>query len=109
MLLYLCSSQSLLTAFAYVVRCSHSVATIFTGCTLAVGALASGYPVHIRDIPWGVQWLNYINPVAWLLPVLTNREYTQEAISSSAVTTLCRNKQVIHFEIFSKSSLKILN
>lgn len=97
MLLYLSGVQSLLTAFAYIVPWSNT-AIILSTYLLSALWLVCGYPVHPRDLPQLARWLRYVSPAAWLLPTLTNREYTQEAISSSAVTTLCRNKQVTDTE-----------
>lgn len=94
MLLYLSCIQIFITAFIYMIPMSNA-STILSSVFLSGFFLSSGYAVHFKDMSMYTTWIQYISPNTWLLPYLLNREYTTEAITSSSITTLCRNKQVI--------------
>lgn len=56
--------------------------------------------MYFRDMSLFVGWIRYISPTSWLLPYVLNRELSQEAIESSSITPLCRNKQVNYLSIY---------
>lgn len=93
MLLYLSCMQIFLTAFIYFIPLSNTATIISSTCLMAF-FMSCGYTVHFKDITSYTKWLQYLSPITWLFPYLLNREFTPEAIASSSVTTLCRNKQV---------------
>lgn len=93
MLLYLSCAQSLLTAIMYLIP-TAGLASILSATFFIVTFLVSGYTIHWRDLDYWTMYLKYISPTSWLLPILTSREHSQEAIASSAKTTICKNKQV---------------
>ncbi|XP_018335601.1 ATP-binding cassette sub-family G member 8 [Agrilus planipennis] len=93
MLLYLSCVQILLTAFYYLIPFSNA-ATLVSSFVITSLFLSCGYTIHVRDIPFYFQWIQYISPSTWLMPYIIRKELTPEAISSSMSTQLCRNKQV---------------
>lgn len=93
MLLYLSCMQIFMTAFIYLIPCSHTAA-VLSMIILSVFCMGAGYTVHIKDFTVYTRWIQYVSPVTWLFPLLINRELTPEAIASSSATVLCRNKQV---------------
>lgn len=99
MLIYLSCLQIFLTAFIYLIPISNA-ATIVCSFFISAFFCTSGYVIHFKDIPMYLKWLKYVNPMSWLLPYLINRELSTDAIASSSVTTLCRNKQVKIFNFY---------
>lgn len=106
MLLYLSCVQIFLNAFIYLLPCSN-VGTILSSIIISAFFFSSGFLVHFKDLTVYIQWIQYLSPTTWLFPYLINRELTPEAISSSAATTLCRNKQV-GFYLFNGIIIKFI-
>ncbi|XP_050303441.1 ATP-binding cassette sub-family G member 8 isoform X2 [Anthonomus grandis grandis] len=98
MLLYLSTLQSIQIALIYLLPYSNA-ASMFACLISSVFFLVGGYILHLRDMPSYISWLRYLSPTSWVLPLVINRELSPEAIESSSVVPLCRNKQVQHQDI----------
>ncbi|KAL1512896.1 hypothetical protein ABEB36_002400 [Hypothenemus hampei] len=98
MLLYLSCLQSLHLALIYVLPFSDLASILASTISLFI-FLVGGYILHYRDMPYYIAWLKHISPASWLFPYVLNRELSQEAIESSSIAPLCRNKQVQHQDI----------
>ncbi|CAG9773060.1 unnamed protein product [Ceutorhynchus assimilis] len=98
MLMYLSCLQSVQLALIYLLPCSNA-ATIIASIISTICFLVGGYVLHYKDMPMYIGWLRYLSPTSWLMPYVLNRELSPEAIESSSVTPLCRNKQVQHQDI----------
>lgn len=69
-------------------------ASIVTSLCIILLTSVGGYMIQSFDVPKYLRWLQNISPQKWLLPVLTENEYSPETIANTAVLQLCRNKQV---------------
>lgn len=93
MLLYLVCLQIFTMLFVYTLPVSN-FATILSGLCLMAMFMVSGYTIHFNDLTIYTNWLEWISPTKWLLPILLNKEFSPEAIASNSMNVLCRNKQV---------------
>ncbi|ERL87152.1 hypothetical protein D910_04552 [Dendroctonus ponderosae] len=98
MLMLLSCLQAAQLALVYLLPFSNTASTL-ASLISTVLFLAGGYVLHYRDMPFYVGWLRRLSPMSWLMPYVLNRELSAEAIESSAVAPLCRNKQVQHQDI----------
>lgn len=98
MLLYLACIQIFVMAIIYLLPWP-TFSTMISAFLVTAFLFSTGYTIHFKDIAFYTKWLEYVSPPVWLIPSLLQREFTSEAIASSAATTLCRNKQVQHQDI----------
>lgn len=95
MLLYLMAIQTLSLFASHLLSTHKLLASIFTIVVLMiVNFSVGGYSVHPNNIPDYINWMEYISPQKWLLPLLTKDEFSDETIASAGGLQLCRNKQV---------------
>ncbi|XP_060528017.1 ATP-binding cassette sub-family G member 8 isoform X2 [Cylas formicarius] len=98
MLLYLSCLQIILLYSIYLLPFSDTAA-IVASVVVSAFFLVAGYALHFRDQPYYVSWLRHISPTSWLMPYVLNRELSTEAIESSSIAPVCRNKQIQHQDI----------
>lgn len=102
MLLYLFSVQAFITTCVYLFP-STGTTTFVASILLAVTYMVSGYPVSRKDLDEWLMYIDYVSPTRWIMSLLTAREYTVEAVTSSAKATICKNKQIQHQDIIVQS------
>ncbi|XP_055625896.1 ATP-binding cassette sub-family G member 8 isoform X1 [Toxorhynchites rutilus septentrionalis] len=98
MLLYLMAIQTIVLFIAHLVSCGLT-ATIITALLVLFMSSVGGYSVHSRNVPDYMQWSEVLSPEKWMLPLLTEQEYSPETIAALSSQQMCRNKQVQHQEI----------
>uniref|UniRef100_A0A8D8KX18 ABC transporter G family member 7 n=1 Tax=Culex pipiens TaxID=7175 RepID=A0A8D8KX18_CULPI len=98
MLLYLMAIQTIVLFVAHLVSCGISGTILTTLMLLAVSSLG-GYALHSRNIPDFLRWGEVLSLEKWILPLLTEQEYSPETIAALTSQQMCRNKQVQHQEI----------
>lgn len=95
MLLYLMAIQTIVLFVAHLVSCGISGTILTTLMLLAVSSLG-GYALHSRNIPDFLRWGEVLSLEKWILPLLTEQEYSPETIAALTSQQMCRNKQVTH-------------
>lgn len=93
MLLYLILIQSIAIFTTHLLSTKTSSA-VFTVFIVTVINSVSGCTIHLSHVPYYLNWLEYISPQRWLLPILAFEEYSHETLTNIASHQLCRNKQV---------------
>lgn len=93
MLLYLSCIQIFLMSFIYFIPVA-TTSTLISSTIITGLFLASGYSLHLRDIPRYLKWVQQVSPTGWLMPFLLNRELSTGALKSTSSPPLC-NMQVI--------------
>lgn len=81
---------------AHLVSCGIS-GTILTTLVMLLLSAVGGYSIHPRNVPDYLQWGEIISPEKWILPLLTEQEYSVETIAMQTSQQMCRNKQVRTF------------
>lgn len=95
MLLYLMAIQTIVLFVAHLVSCGISGTILTTLMLLAVSSLG-GYALHSRNIPDFLRWGEVLSLEKWILPLLTEQEYSPETIAALTSQQMCRNKQVTY-------------
>lgn len=90
--------QTIVLFVAHLVSCSISGAILTTLVLLLLSAVG-GYSVHPRNIPDFLKWGEIVSPEKWILPLLTEQEYSVETIAMQTSQQMCRNKQVTDISI----------
>ncbi|KXJ80123.1 hypothetical protein RP20_CCG026446 [Aedes albopictus] len=98
LLLYLMAIQTIVLFVAHLVSCGIS-GTILTTLVMLLLSAVGGYSIHPQNVPDYLQWGEIISPEKWILPLLTEQEYSVETIAMQTSQQMCRNKQVQHQEI----------
>lgn len=93
MLMFLSCLQAVQLALVYLLPFSNTASTLASVISTIL-FLAGGFVLHHRDMPFYVNWLKHVSPMSWIMPYVLSRELSAEALESSAVAPLCRNKQV---------------
>ena len=78
---------------------SHLLPTKIAATVISIGlvfllSIGGGYIIHGDNLPDYLKWSEIVSPEKWLMPLLTESEYSMETIASTSAQQLCRNKQV---------------
>ena len=68
--------------------------TVITIGIIFIICVGGGYIIHPNSLPDYLKWTEIVSSEKWLMPLLTESEYSVETIASTSVQQLCRNKQV---------------